>query len=739
MSFMKKSIVFLTLVSFGYGSAPLRPFPQNIDFEGLIKPSGYTQEELNDHVAGVYEHYKTFLQESLETENGYYMLSGGTNIGFDTTATVSEAHGYGMLVFALMAGYEERAKEYFDGMYYFYKDNPSSINSYNMAWEIEGYEQPYEDRSSATDGDMDIAYALILAHRQWGSDGEINYLQEAQDMIEYGLKNGDMSTETARTMLGDWDGDAYTTRSSDWMTAHMRAYHWATDDPFWLEAADTVYSIVDAVTRNYSPETGLMPDFVAGADPYPDSEGGGTGENNAEYYDWNACRYPWRIATDYAHFGTPEAKEAVSKILDWLIPATNGDPSAMVAGYSLDGAALTDRVSIGFQAPAGLAATVDKKYQEYLDASWEVMRESTWSGVYVTAINLLSMMVVSGNWWNPVEDDDDDREFSLHVSKGSGGGTYEAGTEVTIAADQAPAGYVFKKWAGDTDALAAPADSVATVKMPDQDVFVTAFYTDPDMEIDTAGLSDNFIHMAEWGEDADEVGSSVEYDPGDDSLGITLDLLEESGGGYSWIKAVATVAGWYDEVDYILIRYSASRDVSFVLEQTELFDNGASHYHWLPAAEDTTVLLHIDDFEQPDWTPDHQWMDTPDMSDVFSVAFNAVGKGRTTDLTVYDLRLNYFSPKVTDVICGDDYAARQSMDIQTALDGTALMVHPPQNKTAGVVGIYDMNGRRVLHNSIEGPGQNTPVMINLEGITPGTYIVNLRYPDATLSRRIRVR
>ena len=38
--------------------------------------------------------------------------------------------------------------------------------------------------SSATDGDMDIAYSLLLADKQWGSDGEIDYLKQGKKVID---------------------------------------------------------------------------------------------------------------------------------------------------------------------------------------------------------------------------------------------------------------------------------------------------------------------------------------------------------------------------------------------------------------------------------------------------------------------------------------------------------------------------------------------------------------------------
>ncbi|ERP38870.1 glycosyl hydrolase family 8 [Chitinivibrio alkaliphilus] len=448
-----KLLFCLFVLSVQLWAGPQRPFPQEVSPEHAIQPDRYTQEEMNEDVIAVYEHYKTFLRESLRTPGGYYMLAGGTNIGFDTTATVSEAHGYGMIVFALMAGYDEGAKEYFDGMYQFYRDNPSYVNSYNMAWEIEGLERERGERSSATDGDMDIAYALLLAHRQWGSDGEIDYLQAAQNLITRGLKEDCMSPYTARIMLGDWDQWSdnyhYTTRSSDWMTAHLRTYYWATEDAFWLEAVDTVYSIMDAITQNYSPQTGLMPDFVAGRDPYPDPDGGGTGEPNSHKYDWNACRVPWRIGMDYVHFESPEAREAAKNMMTWVMEKTGGDPAEIVGGYHLDGTPIEGRApTIAFQAPFAVTAMIDEEYQDFLNKSWALMREGKETSVYRTALNLLSMLVVSGNWWNPVEERPGQREFRLNVHNGTGGGVYEVGDTVTIHADDPPAGTEFLSGVG---------------------------------------------------------------------------------------------------------------------------------------------------------------------------------------------------------------------------------------------------------------------------------------------------
>ncbi|MDQ7862203.1 glycosyl hydrolase family 8 [Peribacillus frigoritolerans] len=47
--------------------------------------------------------------------------------------TVSEAHGYGMMITAIMAGSQD--KQYFDGLYRFYKAHGSDNDPSLMAWQ----------------------------------------------------------------------------------------------------------------------------------------------------------------------------------------------------------------------------------------------------------------------------------------------------------------------------------------------------------------------------------------------------------------------------------------------------------------------------------------------------------------------------------------------------------------------------------------------------------------------------
>lgn len=66
--------------------------------------------------------------------------------------------------------------------------------------------------------------------------------------------------------------------------------------------------------------------------------------------------------------------------------------------------------------------------------------------------------------------------YALTVGSGSGGGSYAAGTVVTIQADAAPAGMVFDRWAGDTAGIANVTSSSTTLTMQGAAVTVTATY-----------------------------------------------------------------------------------------------------------------------------------------------------------------------------------------------------------------------------------------------------------------------
>ncbi len=250
---------------------------------------------------------------------------------------------------------------------------------------------------SATDGDLDIAYALLLAHKRWGSQSGINYLSHAKNLIQRGIKVVDF-TSSGRTNLGDWDRDRYNTRTSDWMPAHFQAYYEATRDRFWLKAIDTVYGMVDHLQTYYSPATGLLPDFVISKNPKP-APANFLDEGTVDF-SWNACRTPLRIAVDYSLYGRSEAKESLRPSLEWLMRETGGDPKKIKAGYFLNGTPQVTYTSAAFTAPWVVAATVDSRYQRFVNKGWDQILKSK-SGYYGDSISLLSLIYLADKWQKP--------------------------------------------------------------------------------------------------------------------------------------------------------------------------------------------------------------------------------------------------------------------------------------------------------------------------------------------------
>lgn len=378
-----------------------KPFPQNSNYAGCIKPDNVTQDEMNSAIKKYYDYWKAKYVKSsngITPGGGYYVEIRGIS-GNETEKTISSVHGYGMIIFASMAGYDKLAKQYFDGMYNMYDKHRSKVNNNNMSWIIDETEAASKDKDSATDGDLDIAYALLLAHYQWGSEGSINYLSEAKRLITEGIKKSEMNLYTMKTLTGDSTDDQNLSRVGDWMPGHFRSFYSATGDSFWEDATNTVYSLISEITDKYAPGTGLVPDFVVRNPPRPALSSSIEDATDSDYA-LDSCRFPLRMAADYALYGSSHSKEACSKIVTWLKRATGNNPANIKAGYSLDGFILEDKSSLEFTAPFIAACIVDKTNRGYLNSGWSKI--SNWrEGCIGDSVNLMSMLLISGNWWAP--------------------------------------------------------------------------------------------------------------------------------------------------------------------------------------------------------------------------------------------------------------------------------------------------------------------------------------------------
>ena len=377
---------------------------------GSIRPNQYTQSQLDADTRSFYDAWKAkYLISGCGTGRYYIDVSGGSGGGRSAQSiTVSEGHGYGMVIAALMAGYDPQAQAIFDGLYWFFKDHPSINDPYLMAWnQVQGCGDA-NGPDSATDGDLDIAYSLLLADQQWGSSGSINYLQEGRNVIS-AIKAKELHPSARTVLLGDWasqDTGIYLngTRPSDFMLDHFRAFQAATGDPVWTQVIAACQRVVSSIQTNYSPATGLVPDFVENAPTTPMPAVPNYLEASTDGdVAYNSCRVPWRLGTDFLVSGDASTRAEVQKINTWVIGNTHGDPTLIRSGYHLDGTAYVTYYDMPFVVPFAVGAMVDASNQAWLNSLWGVVRAQPLASedYFGNTLKMLGMIVLSGNWWTP--------------------------------------------------------------------------------------------------------------------------------------------------------------------------------------------------------------------------------------------------------------------------------------------------------------------------------------------------
>ncbi len=383
------------------------PFPQHYPYmAGSIKPSNHSQTQLDNDIISFYNSWKATYFKNNCGANQYYVWFGDED---PNAICVSEGQGYGMLIAAYMAGYDANAKIIFDGLYNFYKAHPSSINSNLMAWQQGTLCTDINGVDAATDGDMDIAYALLLADKQWGSAGAINYLQAANDIIN-AIMTSEVNPLEFSTMLGDWvtsgNSTYYATRPSDFMPDHFRAFYYSTLDNNWNHVIDECYTVISTIQTNNSPATGLIPDFVVNCNttPIPASPNFLEGPNDGDY-NYNSCRVPWRLATDFLIAGETRSQTAVNKINTWIESHTSSNPANIYSGYTLSGGNISGNNydDPSFIGPFAVGAMLDNANQAWLNAMYDhlIAQDLADNTYFGNTLKMLCLIVLSGNYWPP--------------------------------------------------------------------------------------------------------------------------------------------------------------------------------------------------------------------------------------------------------------------------------------------------------------------------------------------------
>ena len=370
----------------------------------VLRPSSLNQAGLDSALTSFYSQWKaTYLTQGQCPSGQLYVNSSG-DAGGGSSISVSEAHGYGMLALVLMAHSDTAAHAQFDQMVSFLLAHPSAAGSGLMAWNINAPCNSASGAGSASDGDLDIAYALLLADSTWGSAGAINYLAQAKRII-----NAIMATEVNQqghfvTMwenVSNSDSHYGGMRVSDMMMDHFRAFAQATGDSRWNTVVSSGYGVL--ATLQSASSAGLLPDFAINllSRAQPAGQNFLEGAHDGQYY-YNACRLPWRVAIDYMLNNDMRAHDITSALVNGLRTRANGSASAIVDGYDLQGNRVGRNNNLSFMAPLAVGAMVSGN-QAWVDALWQAMASKSMSSdqYYGNTIKLLSMITIAGHYRAP--------------------------------------------------------------------------------------------------------------------------------------------------------------------------------------------------------------------------------------------------------------------------------------------------------------------------------------------------
>ncbi len=404
-----KFIFITTLFFFNtsvFAQLAQKPFPQHVKyFKGTILPNHITQQQLDDSTRRFYTSWKErYINDDAGKDQNYIWVEG--SVGHKVC--VSEGQGYGMIIVAMMAGFDTTAQLIYDKLFNYFKAHPSSKNTHLMAW-AQNSSFKNVDGSSATDGDMDIAYSLLLANKQWGSTGKINYLAEAGKMVA-AIYDQEINRVTFSILLSNQvvpdSKDFFDTRSSDFMPAHFKSFYTLFSDSNWIKVIDNNYALFNLMQNKYSHGIGLVPDFIQHINTRPVPAKSNYLESRYDgYYNYNACRVPWRIATDYIIYGDKRSKKLIDRINIWIRETTNNIPDNISAGYTLAGDDIKGRnfEAMCFIGSFAVASMVDARNQAWLNKMWDYIFSFDLDqyDYYDNSIKMFELIILSGNYWVP--------------------------------------------------------------------------------------------------------------------------------------------------------------------------------------------------------------------------------------------------------------------------------------------------------------------------------------------------
>jgi len=322
------------------------------------------------------------VQAAYNAWKSTYVTSSGAGGGLrvrrnnNSDDTVSEGIGYGMIAAVYMG---DRAT--FDGLWTY---GQSHFDAHGlMNWQISSGGGILQ-MGSASDGDLDMAWALIMASEQWSQTA---YLDAAKKLI-FAIRTYSLGSDGLLRPGDNW-GATTMVNISYFAPAYFRVFATATDDTYWSTTVlKRNYDALDAISGT----DGLVPDWTTNT--YSLNQGLLMGKFDSGTYSYDACRTPWRIALDYCFNDEPRAKAYLMKVGAFF----NGVGANNIAdGYTLSGTSKgSGDKNMAFIGTAGAAAM--EGFPTLLDGAFNYGVSNTANDYFKDTLRVLTMQMMSGNF-----------------------------------------------------------------------------------------------------------------------------------------------------------------------------------------------------------------------------------------------------------------------------------------------------------------------------------------------------
>jgi endo-1,4-beta-D-glucanase Y len=304
--------------------------------------------------------------------------------------TVSEGIGYGMLAAVYM-----NDRPTFDSLWRYGQLHFNTKGL--MSWHLDAGGNPL-DRGSASDGDVDMIWALIMASDQWSST---DYLNAAANMIQ-AMRQNSIGPDGLLKPGDTWGGTTLT-NPSYFSPAYFRVFAVVVNDLVWArDIIDKNYAVLASITAPPG-ANGLSPDWTTDSGVVNmglltsagTPGGGGTYDNST--YGYDASRVPWRIAMDWCFNGEARAHTYLMKVGAFF----NGVGAAnIVDGYAVTGSPKGNAKNMAFIGPAGVAGMAG--FPTLLDAAFTygASGQQADQAYFPSSLRLISMLMMSGSFFD---------------------------------------------------------------------------------------------------------------------------------------------------------------------------------------------------------------------------------------------------------------------------------------------------------------------------------------------------